>query len=69
MHPSDISNASALAFFCAAVLGGLISGAFNHWLEGEPREPVMRARWRVGPRRLMERMRRELAAHERGRRT
>lgn len=45
-----------------AVIGGVISGAVEHWLASPGPDPP--ARWRRGPAWLLERARRERAAAE-----
>lgn len=50
----------------AGLIGGVVSGLVNHWLAVEP-DPAKSARWRVGPRRLMARVRRELERSSRRR--
>jgi hypothetical protein len=53
-------------FFSASVLGGIVSGIVEHWLATEPTS--IRARWRVGPRRILEEIARDEATRVRERR-
>jgi hypothetical protein len=64
--PIDLSIMLGLVCLGASLLGAALGAVIEHWLATEPREPVARARWRVGPRRLLERTRRELAERGRG---
>lgn len=50
-----------LVCLCASVIGGTVAAIVEHWL-GRERDPAKAARWRVGPRALMERTRREIEA-------
>jgi uncharacterized iron-regulated membrane protein len=59
MDMIGVANVIGLVALCGAIIGGIVAGAVNHWLATEP-DPAKTARWRVGPRRLMARVRREL---------
>jgi hypothetical protein len=66
--PIDLSIMLGLVAFSSSILGAVLSAVIEHWLATDPRESVARARWRVGPRRELERARRELASSKRARR-
>jgi hypothetical protein len=59
MGSVELSMRLGLLCLGASIAGGIIAGAFEHWLASAP-EPPRDARWRVGPRRLMAKVRREL---------
>jgi hypothetical protein len=50
-----------LLCLCAGIVGGCAAGVLEHWL-ATARDPSKAARWRVGPRELLGRVRRELEA-------
>jgi hypothetical protein len=54
----DVSVVIGLAALAGALIGGTVSGLVEHWLATPRPEP--RARWRVGPAELAERVRREM---------